>query len=389
MGTVRLIRAERVPSRCGVVVEARMESEKGMAVKGGAVMVESLLDGSGLEMECMLVEPDDSGKVSVMVSNPSSAPICLDRDQCLGEVHRVSNGVVDELDCHEKSVVSAEVGKVNLVGVNESGSEVNVRREKLNEMLLFGSECDAIREAVLEAEDVFAIDEGERGEVREVQHDIVTGDSPPIRQQVRRVPFALRDKVTGMVNDMLRDGVVSESCSPWASPVVLVKKKNGDLRFCVDYRRLNAVTRKDVFPIPRIDDLLDQLSGKKVFSTLDAKSGYWQIQMDPKARQKTAFITQNGLYEFNVMPFGLCNAPATFQRLMQQVLAGLESFCSVYIDDIIVFSEAVEEHVDHLRQIFARLRRFFLKLHPAKCKFARVPGTYYLRAWHSSKPGEG
>ena len=121
----------------------------------------------------------------------------------------------------------------------------------------------------------------------------------------------------------------------------------------------------------------DQLGGKRVFSTLGAKSGYWQIQMESSSREKSAFITQHRLFEFHVMPFGLCNVPATFQRLMQRVLAGLELFCSVYIDDIIVFSETVEEHGDHLCQIFQRLRRLCLKLHPEKCKFAR-PGVEYL-----------
>ena len=261
--------------------------------------------------------------------------------------------------------------------VNQSEAGVVCKRkEKLSGLLNLKRECDAIEEQVLEAHDVFAIDEGERGEVREVQHEIVTGDSPPIRQLVRRIPFALREKVAGLVDEMLRGGVIRESASPWASPVVLVKKKSGDLRFCVDYRRLNPVTRKDV-PIPRIDDLLDQLGGKKVFSTLDAKRGCWQIQMESSSREKTAFITQHGLFEFRVMPFGLCNAPATFQRLMQRVLAGLESFCSVYIDDIIVFSETVKEHGDHLCQIFQRLWRFRLKLHPEKCKFAR-PSVGYL-----------
>ena len=141
------------------------------------------------------------------------------------------------------------------------------------------------------------------------------------------------------------------------------------MRFCVDYRRLNAVTRKDVFPLPRIDDLLDQLKGKSIFSTLDAKSGYWQIRMEESSREKTAFVTFDGLYEFRVMPFGLCNAPATFQRVMQKVLTGLGDFCSVYIDDILVFSNSMEEHLEHLKQIFQRLQRVGLKLHPQKCVF--------------------
>jgi len=137
------------------------------------------------------------------------------------------------------------------------------------------------------------------------------------------------------------------------------------------------VTQKDVFPLPRIDDLLDQLGGKRVFSTLDARSGYWQIQMHETSREKTAFVTMDGLYEFRVMPYGLCNAPATFQRLMQRTLAGLGSFCSVYVDDIIVFSSTVEEHLDHLTQVFGRLRKIGLKLHPQKCSFTR-PEVLYL-----------
>ena len=263
-------------------------------------------------------------------------------------------------------------GDVCEVTVDSPGGQ----KEKLRDLLHLPSGCDAVGKLVLEAHDVCAVEKGERGEVKEVCHEIAAGDNPPIRQQVRRVPFALRKRVNELVGEMLSGGVVRESSSPWASPVVLVRKKNGELRFCVDYRRLNAVTRKDVFPLPRFDDLLDQLKGKRIFSTLDAKSGYWQILMGPSSREKTAFIMHSGLYEFNVMPFGLCNAPATFQRLVQRVLMGLESFCSVYIDDILVFSANPEEHVEHLRQIFGRLRRFGLKLHPEKCKFGRSRVEY-------------
>ena len=132
-----------------------------------------------------------------------------------------------------------------------------------------------------------------------------------------------------------------ESNSPCMSPVVLVRKKNGNVKFCVDYCRLNTVTRKDVFPLLRIDDLLDELAGRKVFSTIDAKSSYWQIRVAEKAQLKTSFVTMSGLYEFKVMPFGLCNAPTTFERWMQKMLADLDregKFCSVYLDDIIVYS---------------------------------------------------
>ena len=175
---------------------------------------------------------------------------------------------------------------------------------------------------------------------------------------------------------MLASDIIQESSSPWASPVVLVHKDN-TLRFCVDYQRLNAVTRKDVFPIPRIDDLLDQLKGKKAFSTLDVKCGYWQIKVMEESREKTAFVTFDGLYEFRVMPFGLTNVPATFQRLIQSVLTGMSEFCSVYIDDVLVFSESVEEHTKHLQLIFDRLKKVGLKLHPLKCRF-KLPEVLYL-----------
>ena len=223
---------------------------------------------------------------------------------------------------------------------------------------------------------VFSLEERERGSVAGVEHTIDTGDSPPIRQVPHRVPFALRHKISEMVQQMMKEGIVEESSSPWASPVVIVKKKDNSLRFCVDYHRLNAVTRKDVFPLPRIDDLLDQLAGKTVFTTLDAKRGYWQIKVDEKSKDKTAFITHEGLYEFRVMPFGLCNAPATFQRVMQRILSGMDKFCNVYIDDILIFSRNVKDHQKHLELVFERLMKFNLRLHPTKCQLARAKVEY-------------
>ena len=119
-----------------------------------------------------------------------------------------------------------------------------------------------------------------------------------------------------------------------------------------------------MFPLPWIDDLLDQLHGKHIFTTLDAKSGYWQIKTGEQLKQKTAFVTFKGFYEFNVMPYGLCNGPATFQQLMQQILAGTSSLCNVYVDDILIFSNSVNEHIEHLKQVFDQLRRAGLILHP-------------------------
>ena len=133
-----------------------------------------------------------------------------------------------------------------------------------------------------------------------------------------------REVIGKMVKEMQDRGIVQPSVSPWASPVVLVPKKDGSLRFCVDYRRLNALTKKDVYPLPRLDDIVDILGDVKYFTMLDLASGYWQVKLDDDARPKTAFTTHQGLFEFVSMPFGLCNAPVTFQRAMQTVLSGLE-----------------------------------------------------------------
>ena len=216
------------------------------------------------------------------------------------------------------------------------------------------------------------------GRTGALQHRIETGSAIPIRQQARRVLLPRRETVHKLLQEMLSRNVISPLKSPWASPIVLVKKKDGSTRFCVDYRKVNEVTRKDAYPLPRVDDSLDTLAGSKWFTTLDLKSGYWQVEVDPEHREKTAFCTQEGLFEFNVMPFGLCNAPATFQRLMDSVLAGLQwSACLVYIDDIIIMGKSFEEHLHNLQQVFERIKLAGLKLHPGKCQFLQQQ-VYFL-----------
>ena len=151
---------------------------------------------------------------------------------------------------------------------------------------------------------------------------------------------------------MEKQGVVEPSTNPWSAPVVLVRKKDGSTRFCVDYRRLNGVTRKDSFPLPRLDVTLDALNGATWFSTLDLKSGYWQVELEAGAKEKTAMSVRKGLWQFKVMPFGLCNAPATFERLMEAVLSGLPwETCLVYLDDIIVHAASFEDHIENLCRV--------------------------------------
>ena len=164
-------------------------------------------------------------------------------------------------------------------------------------------------------------------------------------------------------------------------PAVYGHKKDGGLRICVDYCMLNAVTKLDCFPLPRIDDLLDQLGQSQFFTTLDLASGFLQVSVDDQSREKTALITHRGLFEFQVMSFGLTNAPAVFQRLMQRVLGGANpedgpDSVDVYIDDVLLFSRTAEDHIEHLRVVLAKLRQAGLMLKPSKCHFIRKSIEY-------------
>ena len=216
------------------------------------------------------------------------------------------------------------------------------------------------------------------GQTDLVQHNVNVGDAQPLRQSPRRLPLVKRKEAEKAIVEMEQQGLIEPSDSPWSSPVVLVKKKDGSLRFCVDYRQLNRVTRKDSYPLPRVDDALEALAGMKWFSTLDLRSGYWQVKLDEMSKEKTAFSTGSGLWQFKVMPFGLCNAPATFERLMERVLKGLPwRVAMVYIDDILVSGGTFEEHLANLRMVFERLRTAKLKLSPGKCDLFQ-PRVGYL-----------
>jgi len=168
-------------------------------------------------------------------------------------------------------------------------------------------------------------------------HEIDTADSRPIRQPLRRYPPSHQEAIDQQVTDMLRQGVIEPASSPWASNVVLAKKKDGTLRCCIDYRQLNQVTRTDAYPLPRTDACLDAMSGSGIFSTFDLRSGFHQVAMEQRDADKTAFRTRRGIFRFRTMPFGLCNAKASFQRLMDLVLSGLNlEICLAFLDDVIL-----------------------------------------------------
>ncbi|KFD51373.1 hypothetical protein M513_07778 [Trichuris suis] len=292
-----------------------------------------------------------------------------------------------------KDVLKVRGREVALTSVKDNGISHSVRespcltvqREKFGEivesMLPEASDVSEITTADLQdllwsAREIIATSE-DLGKTSLVKHRIKTGNVKPIKVPGRRMPYARRQEVQTFIDRMLRQGITEQACSPWSAPVVLVRKKDGGQRLCVDYRQLNAITEKDAQPMPRIDDTLDMLKGATWFSTLDLASGYWQVEMHPADKQKTAFSTPDGSYQFRAMPFGLCNAPATFQRLMGNVLAGLlGTKCLVYLDDIIVFSTTEAEHLVRLREVMGRIQAAGLKVKPSKCKLMRKEVLY-------------
>ena len=254
--------------------------------------------------------------------------------------------------------------------------EVDISELKIGSNNISQSQRKQLERLVLKYSSIFSTTGRPLGRTSVVKHNIIT-NGPPIRQKFRRIPEAIKPIVTQEVDKMLEGGIIRKSVSPWSSPIVLVKKKDGKWRFCIDFRKINAITHKDAYPLPKIEETLDALSGAKYFSTLDMASGYWQVELEEAAREKTAFSTPKGLFEFNVMPFGLTNAPATFQRLMECVLAGLSvEQCLIYLDDVIVFSHSFDEHLVRLENVFNKISNAGLTLKLEKCHFVKEEVKY-------------
>lgn len=221
-----------------------------------------------------------------------------------------------------------------------------------------------------------------RGTTPLVEHEIRLITKDPIKQRYRPQNPKMQAIIDAEVDKMLEDGVIEPSDSPWSSPIVMVKKKDNSYRFCVDFQKINSVTRKDAYPLPYINAILDKLRKAKYISSIDLKQGYWQVPLTLESRAITAFtIPTRGLFHFKVMPFGLHSAPATFQRLMDQIIGPeLDPYCFAYLDDIIVLGETFDEHLSHLEEVFRRLKKANLKLNPEKCQFGRK-SLKYLGHW--------
>lgn len=288
------------------------------------------------------------GECHLLVHNLCSSEITLPKDFLITR----AISLIGELRVNMTEYSSSSTSTINY------GSQLSSEHKQKLETLL------------VEFKDCFSSGMNDLGFTTETEMVIHLKDSDPVVYRPYRLSFSERRKVQDMVDEMVDCGIVRHSSSPYASPIVLIKKKTGDLRLCVDYRALNSKTKRDHYPLPRIDDLLDQLSGQTIFTTLDLASGYHQIPIANESIEKTAFVTPDGQYEYTRMPFGLANAPAVFQRLIHKVLgkAGIKHTI-VYMDDILIPSKSVSEGLDRLRDVLKALRDSGLTLKLEKCHF--------------------
>ncbi|XP_076830004.1 uncharacterized protein LOC143475987 [Brachyhypopomus gauderio] len=315
----------------------------------------------------------DNGEVSVPIVNVETRDIWLPRRVVLGALfmaqvqpasgHMVVFGEETNAQCTVQ-VQSVQTPK-DILDLSISWSNLSPAQEQSSKALL------------QQYSSVFSCRDGDLGCTNLIEHEIPLLEDAPVRQRYRRLPPSQYEVVKTHIGELLDQGVVQVSCSPYASPIVVVQKKDGTIRLCVDYRQLNSRTRKDAFPLPRIEESLDALAGATMFSTLDMASGYNQVPMADKDKAKTAFCTPFGLFEFNRMPFGLCNAPSTFQHLMERIF-GDERFQSLllYLDDIVVFSSDFGSHLQRLEVVLARLKQYNLKLKLKKCRFFQSEVKY-------------
>ena len=234
------------------------------------------------------------------------------------------------------------------------------------------------KDLILEYGSLFALKDIDLGRTDKVKHTIKLHDYTPFKERYRCIPPHKYEEVKQHLKEMLEIGAISKSKSPCASVVVLVRKKDGSLRFCIDLRKLNARTVKDAYSLPRIEETLDCLNGAQWFTSLDLKSGYWQVELDEESKALTAFtVGPLGFFQCEHMPFGLTNAPATFQRLMESCLGDMHlKWVIIYLDDIIIFSTTPKEHIQRLRGVFQKLHEAGLKLKPKKCEFFKTIISY-------------
>ena len=339
----------------------------------GSVVTENCIDSTtGFIVKPHVVKLPATGdcvKVPVHICNMTAKPIHIRPKSLICHLNEVN--VVDNLtSCLKSDGKGSQSDNLSKVA-DEIG--VSIESDNLSpEQLL------RLKTVIGKWKHVFSTGTTDIGRTDLVKHKIVLDDDIPFKDPYRKIPPAMYEEVRQHLREMLDCGAIRESDSPYSSNVVLVRKKDNSLRFCIDHRKLNSRTRKDAYMLPRFDDAVDVLYGAKYFSKLDLRSSYWQVEVEEGDKHKTAFSVGNlGFYECNRMSFGLCNAPATFQRLMEKCMGDLLlKECLIFIDDILIFSRTFEEHIERLESVCSRLATHKLKLKPSKCEFFKSSISY-------------
>lgn len=356
-----------VEPRCEKIISIRVENSN---MKEG-IIPESIILSEGVYLCPSIVKVQENKAITV----------CLNTTDKEVKV----NKLIVKLE-----PVSNELQEANeIINVNKIKSEEickGNRLDKLNETLridhLNKEEKESLLELCREYNHIFHLEGDSLTSTNTVMHEIPINNNIPINTKSYRYPEALKEEVNDQISKLLKDKIIQPSSSPWNSPVWVVPKKmdasgKKKWRLVIDYRKLNEISVGDVYPLPQINDILDQLGHSKYFTTLDLASGFHQIEMNPKDQAKTAFSVPLGHYEYTRMPFGLKNAPATFQRLMNNVLVGLQGLkCFVYLDDIVIYGNSLQDHNIKLKEVFERLTKHNLKLQPNKCEFLKTEVMY-------------
>lgn len=332
----------------------------------------ALSDEPGVMVGNTIVRVKNNSKVPVLILNNTGKFVKIKKGVVVAQIERVE-------ECNLVSMTDSDKVPTDPVDIMTVGSarKAYVTLDQIKHKIQTAEEHRPLTESILGKNiDLIAEKDEHLGCTKTVEASIDTGDHPPIRRKPYRTPMHKRPVVDKAIDDMLSANVIRYSRSPWAFPIVIVGKKDGTTRFCSDYRFLNGITKKNSWPLPVIDDILSMLKGTQYISTLDLKSGFWQIPIKESDKQKTAFTCHRGLFEYNKLPFGLCNAPSIFQECMSKVLNGLQTFAIPYLDDILVFSKSLEDHKSHLQQVFDRLREHDLKIKISKCNFFQEETQY-------------
>lgn len=370
---ISVVETAEIPANCEKILKGQACGPVKYNSIGVVEASKSFLDKTGLLVAKAVVQ-HDRNIIPLRVANLSDKTIVVKKHTIVANFEPAEvKAVIDKPKQMTKSISCVRMSLDNEVPPHLL-ELFNKSAEKLND-----GETRKLKDFLIKFQDVFSKSEFDIGYTELIKHKINTGDTKPIKLKPYRLPLAKRECAEAEIENMAKRGLIEPSSSPWCSPIVMVTKKTDNkVRFCCDYRKINMSTVNDCQPLPRIDDTLDALSGNEWLSTLDLRSGYWQCGLEEEDREKTAFcIPGSGLWQFRVLPFGLKGAPATFERLMEKVLAGLTwRVCLVYLDDVVVYSKTFEENIDNLSDVCERMRGANLKLHPKKCCLVQNEVTF-------------